>query len=68
MEYNSHVFVADVRCRRSGRGKWTCYKFVTKTLTWDPARQFCFSFAAGADLVSVESADERDFLSLALQG
>ncbi|KAI0238802.1 hypothetical protein LSAT2_010448 [Lamellibrachia satsuma] len=57
----------DVRCRQDVDGSRTCYKFVRENMMWDQARSYCRAFTDGADLVSIESRIEQDFLSLNLR-
>ena len=50
-------------------GKQTCYKIATtKRINRAAARDYCRSYIRGANLVSIESAEERDFLALSLGG
>ena len=55
-------FVADTKCRSSGNGKVSCYKLVHQHLNWTESRANCKRLGDGADLVSVETAEENRFL------
>ena len=60
--------VADTRCRWSNDGKRTCYKLVHQQLSWSKGRVYCKSLADEADLVSVETKAENDFLLDMIKG
>ena len=55
-------FVADMRCISSGNTKQSCYKLVHQHMNWTESRANCKRLGDGADLVSVETAEENEFL------
>ena len=65
--FNQHFGVckmARCKCPRGWRlwGKH-CHKVVVKTLGWVEARQHCQSLSLGADLVSIHSTKDNEFLT-----
>ena len=56
------AFVADTKCRSAENGDRTCYKLIYQHLNWTESRANCKRLGDGADLVSVETAEENRFL------
>ncbi|KAI0240749.1 hypothetical protein LSAT2_008471 [Lamellibrachia satsuma] len=52
----------DTRCKWSVDGSRTCYKLVLQKMTWSDGRVYCQSLGEGADLVSIETQQENEFL------
>ncbi|KAI0231281.1 hypothetical protein LSAT2_018347 [Lamellibrachia satsuma] len=52
----------DTRCKWSVDGNRTCYKLVHEKMTWSESRTNCQNLGDGADLVSIESQEENEFL------
>ena len=51
-----------MRCIYSGNTKQSCYKLVHQHMNWAESRANCKRLGDGADLVSVETAEENAFL------
>ena len=60
--------VADTRCKWSVDGNRTCYKLVHEKMTWSESRTNCQNLGDGADLVSIESQEENEFLLEMIRG
>ncbi|KAI0225866.1 hypothetical protein LSAT2_023395 [Lamellibrachia satsuma] len=58
----------DTRCKWSVDGNRTCYKLVLQKMTWSDGRVYCQSLGEGADLVSIESQEENEFLIAMIRG
>ena len=67
-EYYNYTLAVGVRCGQELNGKWTCYAIVATKLNRAAARDYCRTYTPGADLVSIESAEERDFVAHSLGG
>ncbi|KAI0240750.1 hypothetical protein LSAT2_008472 [Lamellibrachia satsuma] len=52
----------DTRCKWSVDGNITCYKLVHQYMTWSERRANCQTLGDGADLVSIETQEENEFL------
>ncbi|KAK2174460.1 hypothetical protein NP493_800g00001 [Ridgeia piscesae] len=52
----------DTRCISSGNTKQSCYKLVHQHMNWTESRANCKRLGDGADLVSIETAEENEFL------
>ena len=51
-----------MRCISSGNTQQSCYKLVHQHMNWTESRANCKGLGDGADLVSVETAEENEFL------
>ena len=61
-------FVADTRCKWSVDGNITCYKLVHRYMKWSESRANCQTLGDGADLVSIETQEENEFLLKMIRG
>ncbi|KAI0215424.1 hypothetical protein LSAT2_032526 [Lamellibrachia satsuma] len=52
----------DTRCQWSVDGNITCYKLVHRYMKWSESRANCQTLGDGADLVSIETQEENEFL------